>query len=201
MQRTQKRPLHLSIQMPVESKTIQSCKKNERRGIEILYKESAGWMLGVARRYIQDRNEAMSIVNMALLSALKHIKTFDESRPQKFEAWLKTILIRKLIDYQRKNQKETKVIDITEMDYQPVNSDSKADESTHVEELKAMIHSLPLQTKTVFNLYAIEGFKHREIAELLHISEGTSKWHLSEARKKLQEKLERVENIQKNVSV
>jgi RNA polymerase sigma-70 factor (ECF subfamily) len=187
--------------MPVDSRIIQDCKKNKRKGVEALYKESAGWMLGVARRYIQDRNEAMSMVNMALLSALKHIETFDESKPQKIEAWLKTILIRKLIDYQRKNQKETKVIDITEMEYQPVNSHYKADENAHIEELKAMIHSLPTQAKTVFNLYAIEGYKHKEIAVMLQISEGTSKWHLSEARKMLQAKLEGLEQIQKNVSI
>ncbi len=187
--------------MPVDKRIIKDCKKNKRRGVEALYKESAGWMLGVARRYIMDRNEAMSVVNTAILSALKNIASFDENRDEKIEAWLKTILVRKLIDYQRKTEKETRVIDIQDINYQPIQPNGRTDEGMNVEALKNMINTLPMKTKTVFNLYAIEGYKHKEIAVMLDISEGTSKWHLSDARKKLQEKLTEMESLSKNVSV
>lgn len=187
--------------MSVDKRIIKDCKKNKRRGVEALYKECAGWMLGVARRYIFDRNEAMSVVNIAMLSALKHIATFDENRNEKFEAWIKTILVRKLIDYQRKAEKETRIIDIQEVPYQPVQPYGRTDEALNIQNLKDMINTLPMKTKTVFNLYAIEGYKHKEIAVMLDISEGTSKWHLSDARKKLQMKLTELENFSKNVSV
>lgn len=141
-------------------------------------------MLGVAMRYISDRNEAMSVVNLTILKALEKLKKFDENKEEKIEAWFKTILIRKLIDYQRKKRRDLGVIEFAERP-QPGNTVSINEEGTRKEALKEMINTLPTQTKMVFNLYAIEGYKHKEISKMLHISEGTSKWHLSDARKKL----------------
>lgn len=150
-------------------------------------------MLGVAMRYVRDRNEAMSVVNLSILKAIENLKKFDENKPEKIEVWLKTILVRKLIDYQRKENRNGSVIDFAERP-ETGNTISLNGENTRKEALKEMINSLPTQTKLVFNLYAIEGYKHKEISEMLKISEGTSKWHLSDARKKLQLMLEKMDS-------
>ncbi len=150
--------------------------------------ECSGWMLGVARRYIADRNEAMSIVNVAILAAVESIKKFDTSKEEKIEAWLKTILVRKVIDYKRKNSKLLGENLDAEICALYLEKSVNAEGTNHADLLK-MINLLPDRSKMVFNLFAIEGYKHAEISEMMSISEGTSKWHLAEARKKLQEML------------
>ena len=147
-------------------------------------------MLGVALRYIPDRNEAMSVVNISLLAALDGLKKFDEGRIESIEAWLKKILVRKAIDYLRREKMSSE--EISETHGKTAN---QGESNRRKEELMGMVNSLPPQTRSVFNLFAIEGYKHREIAELLQISDGTSKWHLNEARKLLRIKLEQLDKI------
>lgn len=168
--------------MSLEKNVIAGCKKGDRIAIRHLYEQSAGWMLGVALRYISDRNEAMSLVNLSLLNALEKLDSFDENRGEKIEAWLKTILVRKTIDYMRKE----KLIHEKETNVDARGYDTNMGEgNTRKEELRSLVNRLSPSTRSVFNLYAIEGYKHKEIAEMLHISIGTSKWHLNDARKKL----------------
>ncbi len=186
--------------MSVDLKTIKACKKGKRKAIERLYKDCAGWMLGIVRRYEYDRNEAMSIVNTAMMAVVNSLPSFDETRVESIEAWIKTILIRKVIDYQRAKEREAQVIELNS-DHEALSHTDSTDQLSRLNDLKMLINSLPTKTRTVFNLYAIEGYKHREIAELLGISEGTSKWHLNEARTKLQEKLEQSELVDKNMSI
>ncbi len=186
--------------MSVDSKTIEACKKGKRKAVEKLYKESAGWMLGITRRYVYDRNEAMSIVNTAMLSVVQSIGSFDENRSENIEAWIKTILIRKIIDYNRKKEREAQVIELNN-DHSVLNVFDDTDHLSRMNDLKKMINMLPNKTRLVFNLYAIEGYKHKEIAEMLEISEGTSKWHLNDARTKLQAKIEQSEVINQNLSI
>lgn len=147
-------------------------------------------MLGVALRYIPDRNEAMSVVNISLLAALDGLKTFNENRAEHIEGWLKKILVRKAIDYLRKEKMASE--EISETNQGVINH---GESNRRKEELMAMINSLPPKTRSVFNLFAIEGYKHQEIAEMLEISDGTSKWHLNEARKLLRQKLEQSDKI------
>jgi len=147
-------------------------------------------MLGVALRYIPDRNEAMSVVNISLLAALDGLKKFDENRTESIEAWLKKILVRKAIDYLRREKMSSE--EISETHGKAFN---RGESNRRKEELMGMVNSLPPKTRSVFNLFAIEGYKHREIAKLLQISDGTSKWHLNEARKLLRIKLEQLDKI------
>lgn len=174
--------------MAISLQTLRGCKKGSKAAIKALYQESSGWMLGIAMRYVCDRNEAMSVVNMSILKALENLKKFDENKAEKIESWMKTILVHKLIDYQRKQKNDDQIVDFAERP-DTGKPTSINEENTRKEALKAMINSLPTQTRLVFNLYAIEGYKHKEIAEMLNISDGTSKWHLSDARQKLQKML------------
>lgn len=132
----------------------------------------------------------MSVVNNSLLVALEKLDDFDEKRSEHIEAWLKKILVRKAIDYLRKEKMSS--VDIKENSSHVVN---EGESNRRQEELMAMVNSLPPQTRSVFNLFAIEGYKHKEIADLLQISDGTSKWHLNEARRLLREKLEQLDRI------
>lgn len=181
--------------MAVSSEIIRGCKKKEKAAIKAFYEESCGWMLGVARRYIRDRNEAMSIVNMSILTAIEKIKKFDETKKTNIEAWLKIILIRRAIDYLRKAKVDEQYVDYNN----PTESPAVClnGERTDREMLYKLIGSLPSRSQLVFNLFAIEGYKHKEIATLLNISEGTSKWHLNEARAKLKVLIVQVEESHK----
>jgi len=176
--------------MAISVKTIKACKKGDRKAIKALYEDCSGWMLGISQRYITDRNEAMSVVNMSLIAALDGLKNYDENRSEHIEAWLKKILIRKAIDYLRKNKMGTAEISDTTAQVSNLGESNR-----RKEELMAMVNSLPPKTRAVFNLFAIEGYKHKEIANMLEISDGTSKWHLNEARKLLRRKLEQLDKI------
>jgi len=176
--------------MAISVETIKACKKGDRKAIKAFYEDCSGWMLGVSQRYIADRNEAMSVVNISLIAALDGLKNFDENRAEQIEAWLKKILVRKAIDYLRKEKMANE--EITET-HQKVGNHGES--NRRKEELMGMVNSLPPKTRAVFNLFAIEGYKHQEIANMLKISDGTSKWHLNEARKLLRQKLEQLDKI------
>ena len=176
--------------MAISAKTIKACKKGDRKAIKALYEDCSGWMLGISQRYIADRNEAMSVVNMSLIAALDGLKNYDENRSEHIEAWLKKILVRKAIDYLRKEKMASE--EISDTIHKVAN---QGESNRRKDELMGMVNSLPPRTRAVFNLFAIEGYKHREIADLLKISDGTSKWHLNEARKLLRVKLEQLDKI------
>jgi len=176
--------------MAISVETIKACRKGDRKAIKAFYEDCSGWMLGISQRYIADRNEAMSVVNMSLIAALDGLKNYDENRSEHIEAWLKKILVRKAIDYLRKEKMSTE--EISETASKVVNLGVS---NRRKEELMEMINSLPTKTRAVFNLFAIEGYKHREIAKMLEITDGTSKWHLNEARKLLRTKLEQLDRI------
>lgn len=143
--------------------------------------------MGVAMRYKTNPEDARSIVNQGFLKIFSNIEKYTFQGP--FEAWIRRIMINTLIDDFRKIQKETlriKHIDFTDLNGIDYGFDfNKAEQLLQLEQLDALIHQLPLMTRNVFNLYAIDGYKHKEIAELFDISIGTSKWHLANARKKL----------------
>ena len=123
------------------------------------------------------------------MKILDNLKTYTTDKP--FEAWAKRIIINTLIDDFRKQRKVKELIEYTDFSELPPTQDSidfnEADKQFDAQQLEAMIQQLPPMSQKVFNLYALDGYKHSEIAALLEISEGTSKWHLSSARKKLKE--------------
>ncbi len=175
--------------MAIGTDVIAGCKKGSKEAVKAFYQDCSPWMLGVAIRYVRDRNEAMSLVNISVLTAIEKIGKFDESREQKIEAWLKKILVRKVMDYKRKNRTDEEVVNIADHASYRITATSENGEGTRKAALQRIVDSLPDRTRTVFNLYAIEGYSHKEIAGLLKIAEGTSKWHLSEARTQLKKML------------
>jgi RNA polymerase sigma factor (sigma-70 family) len=107
------------------------------------------------------------------------------------------VMVNTLIDENRKNKKYnsqiTKSDSESELDFYSTGTSNNAESNLGVENITLLINELPTMTGQVFNLYVIDGYSHKEIADLMEMSEGTSKWHLSTARKMLRHKLEELE--------
>ncbi len=165
---------------------VEACRKEDRNAQRKLYEHFHGRMLGICLRYARCREEAVEVLNSSFLKVFKNIHRFDDSKGN-IEAWIRTIVTNTAIDRYRKESKKHPTIDM-EYAYKESNGSIAIEELT-AEEILGLIQELPPAYRTVFNLFAIEGYSHREIGEKLGISEGTSKSNLSKARKKLQKAL------------
>ena len=177
-------------------KLIALCKKGDRQGQNLLYKQLYGLMFSTCRRYIPDYDEASEVMNTAFLKVLTKIDNY--SGKGSFEGWVKKILVNTAIDYIRSDKKYKEQIMLDErIEEKNFYIEEEEFNEISIDEIYKMINQLPLMSRTVFNLYVIEGYKHMEIGEELQISEGTSKWHLSFARQKLRD-LINIREKQKN---
>lgn len=171
---------------------IASCVRNERSGQEKLYKMFQSRMMSVAIRYANDRSSAEDIVNMGFLKCFQKIEKYNFQGS--FEGWLRKIVLRTALDMLRMNEKyNDKVVFVEKEEF--IERDHG--DRMYYDQLLKLIETLPKTTKIVFNLSVMEGLQHKEIAELLGMSEGTSKWHLSEGRRILKEK---IEHLQLNIT-
>lgn len=136
------------------------------------------------------------MLNVGFLKVLDNLDRYSPDVP--FEAWIRRIMINVLIDDFRKNRKVRELIEYTDFSENHIKETpvdyNEAEKQFNAEQLEGFIQALPSMSRKVFNLFAIDGYTHKEIAELLAISEGTSKWHVSYARKKLQEMMLRAAN-------
>ena len=156
---------------------VDGCCRNDRRCQEQLYRHYFDAMLRMVRRYTQDEDQMISIINDGFLKAFKNMDKYDFSGS--LEGWLRTIVFRGLSDYFRKKKNVFQVVSLMDRD-QISQNDGPLE--LYYEDLVALLVNLPEMTRKVFELYAIQGYLHREISSMLNISEGTSKWHVSEAR-------------------
>lgn len=144
-------------------------------------------MMSICLRYTKNENDALEVLNNGFLKAFKNIHRY-QSEKSVFYTWLRTIVVNSCIDFVKLKQREKESAEM----YEAIDVAIAPEVITQMnaEELLCIVRQLPPATQAVFNLYAIEGFNHREIAALMNISEGTSKWHLSEGRKKLQQMIQ-----------
>ncbi|MFA6149775.1 MAG: sigma-70 family RNA polymerase sigma factor [Chitinophagaceae bacterium] len=171
---------------------IACCAKNERSAQEKLYKMFQPKMMLVAMRYANDRSSAEDIVNMGFLKCFQKIDKYNYQGS--FEGWLRKIVLRTALDSLRLNEKyNEKVVFVEKEEY--IERDHG--ERMYYDQLIQLVETLPKTTKLVFNLSVMEGLQHKEIAGMLGMSEGTSKWHLSEGRRILKEK---IEHLQLNIT-
>ena len=178
--------------MLIDKRFVSGISNGDEKTIYQLYQHCYDDLYLVCRRYVTNTDEIGSLLNGAFLKIVKNIHNYDSRIP--FEAWIRRIMINTAIDYYRKHKKYRETIQYPDEDRIIVNSDhavdyNDADQQFDAEQLLEMINVLPPATKAVFNLFAIDGYSHKEIGEMLNMSEGTSKWHLSTARKKLQEQI------------
>lgn len=141
--------------------------------------------MAIALRYATDEQEAADILGQAFVKMFRSIHSFDETKGN-FHGWLKRIIINEALDHIKQRSRFASLeLDTAE---EPFVNNSII-EKTDAAAILQLVRQLPPATHAVFLLYAVDGYTHKEIAAQLNISEGTSKWHLSEARKILQQKL------------
>jgi RNA polymerase sigma factor (sigma-70 family) len=176
--------------MDIQPQLIALCIKQDRKAEYELYKKCYSYLMNICTRYSKDKDSASEALNAGYLKILKNLASYKPEIP--FRVWIRRIMINTLIDEYRKNKREREKISYVEQYYD--NSDfsevNEAMSRINCSDLLEEINRLPLATKKVFNLFAIDGYSHKEIGEMLEISEGTSKWHLNSARQKLKEYIE-----------
>ena len=174
--------------MNVDLDLIKACANGNRRAQNLLYKQYYSVLLSTCYRYAGNQEDAISYLNMGFYKILTNLEKYNTDIP--FEAWIKRIVINAIIDDFRKNKKHG-VLNYKEFQdfesYTDLIDYNQADTDINTEYIYRFINKLPHTSKQVFNLYVVEGYSHKEIAKSLDIAEGTSKWHLSYARKFLQE--------------
>ena len=164
---------------------IQSCIRNEREGQQALYKHFYGFAMSICLRYANDRLDAAGILNDGFYKVFKNIEKYESGKP--FKAWFARIITNTAIDHYRSNLKFADHADIN--DHEDIGQESTVYAKLAYNDLLNLVQSLSPAYRTVFNLFAIDGFSHEEIGEMLNISVGTSKSNLFKARQKLQEML------------
>ena len=167
---------------------IQGCIRNDRMAQEKLYRLFYPKMMALVRRYIDHDEQAEEVLNNGYLRAFQKIKQYNFQGS--FEGWIRKIVFHAVADYVKQNAKYSSQIVLVEKD-ELVHKDHA--DKLYYDQLMKLVHELPDATRAVFNMYVMEGLTHKEIGNLVGISEGTSKWHLSEGRRILKEKIERLE--------
>jgi len=173
--------------MNIELDLITACINRERRAEYELYKLTYSYLMSICIRYTRSKEEAEEALNSGFMKILGNLNKYKAEVP--FKAWIRKIMVNALIDAYRKQKKHNEQVKYVEEyietgDYADVNN---ALTKMNAEQIYIMIGQLPPMSQKVFNLYAIDGFGHKEIAEMLSMSEGTSKWHLSFSRQQLKE--------------
>jgi RNA polymerase sigma factor (sigma-70 family) len=177
-----------------ENVLVEQCRSQSRSAQKSLYEMFAGRMLTVSLRYLKNEDDAMEVLNNAFMKVFTKITQYKSEGS--LEGWIKRIVINSAIDFVRSNKTYKKKFILTDEfalygspDEDDIADDISEEPFISTEQVFELVKELPPATRVVFNLYVVDEFKHHEIAEHLKISEGTSKWHLSNARKILREKI------------
>lgn len=180
----------------VDNELIDGCRKRDRHAQRFLYEHFSGRMLGLCCRYVKDRMDAEDVMVVAFTKVFDRIGQYKGEGS--FEGWVRRIMVNESLTYLRKNKSMYLETDIEAAEREP--DYSKLDSELEAEDLRKLIADLPTGYRIVFNLYAIDGFSHQEIADQLGVSENTSKSQLSRARALLQKRLSEMEDGRTNKS-
>lgn len=175
---------------PNTDELVKRCKAGQRKAQELLYKQFAGKMLGVCLRYATHRMEAEDMLQNGFIRVFQKI---DDYRGEgSFEGWVRRIMVHCSIEYYRHHHKLMQLVDMDEAGEEP-SVNGTAASSLEAKDLLLLIKSLSPGYRMVFNLYAIDGYSHKEIAQMTGMSEGASKSQLSRARAILKEQVLKME--------
>jgi RNA polymerase sigma factor (sigma-70 family) len=166
-----------------ETYLLSGCKAGSRKAQEQLYRSFYGAMMNLCLRYTKNDMDAMEALNTGFYKVFKNIEKYNPAQSSLY-TWIRIIIINSCLDIIGINKKTIMKASLDEAS--EVSNEAGIFSKINSEHLLQMVRQLPLATQTVFNLFTIEGYSHKEIASLMNISEGTSKWHVSDARKKLQ---------------
>jgi len=177
--------------MNIQPQLIALCIKHDRKAEYELYKNTYSYLMSICLRYTRDKDSAREVLNVGFLKILNNLDKYNLAIP--FKVWIRKIMVNTLIDEYRKNKREREKVTYVEeyYDSSDYSETNEALSKINCQQIYDLINKLPEATKQVFNLFVIDGYSHREIGDMLGISEGTSKWHLNAARQKLKEQIEK----------
>ncbi|MFL1685084.1 MULTISPECIES: RNA polymerase sigma factor [Bacteroidales] len=170
-----------------EIQLIKGCKENKPKAQKELYETYARKMMAVCLRYTNDRESAQDLLQDGFIKVFTAIGTYSGNGS--FEGWMRKIFVNTALEYLRKNDILRETVDIDSPDTLK-EPDYSALEKISADELMELVRELPTGFRTVFNMFAIEGYSHKEIGEALGINESTSRSQFTRAKKLLQKKLE-----------
>lgn len=173
-----------------ENELIRLAVESNRQAQQKIYTRFSPKMLSVCRQYIKDIHQAEDIMITGFMKVFTNLKNFQCKGS--FEGWIRRIMVNECISFIRVHKK----IKYSEDEDYFEESFNNIDSQFSLDDIQFLIDSLPDGYKMVFNLYAIEGYKHHEIAVMLEIKEGTSKSQLSHARKMLQGQISKLKNYE-----
>ncbi len=168
-----------------DEELIEGCKKHNRSYQERLYQKYSSAMYAVANRYAKMQQEAEDIVQEAFVKVFQNIDSFRQDSTLPY--WIKKIVINTALNHQRSKLYMYPMVDVADLKNRGNEANALSDFS--YQELLEIIRELPDGCRVIFNLYAVEGYKHHEIAKMLDISEGTSKSQYARAKSLLKNKV------------
>ena len=177
--------MEFKIYRAKEDELIKGCLRRERSAQRQLYDTFSSKMYSICYRYVKDSMEAEDILSTAFMKVFDKIGQFKSEGS--FEGWIRRIVVNEALTYLRRNRSMYLETELEQADREP--DYSKLSDHLEAEDLLNMIKELPTGYRIVFNMYAIDGYSHKEIADHLKISENTSKSQLSRARVYLQKML------------
>ena len=172
-----------------EEELIKRCIENERQAQELLYRQHADKMYNVCLTYARDEDEACDILQEGFIKVFRNLSSYEFTGS--FEGWIRKIMVNTALSFFQKRKKENENLSIYQSYIEP-SIDNLLD-NLNAEELIKLVSQLPTKAGMVLKLFAIEGYEHKEIAELMAISEGTSKSQLNRARFLLKEAIAKQE--------
>lgn len=170
-----------------EKELIAACIKQNRKAQQMLFDQYSPTMNGTLKRYLKRTEDREDVLVEAFFKVLTNIDQFKGNGS--FEGWIRRIIINEALMFLRKKHNFNMTVEIDDID---VPWRSKVQAELEAQDILDLLEQLPTGYRTIFNLYVLEGYKHREIAELLDISINTSKSQLILAKKRMQEMLEKV---------
>lgn len=177
--------------MIADEHIVEGCKAGKRKAYSMLYKKYASVMLGLCLRYCQNLQEAEDVLQEGFIKVFHNISRFRSEGS--FEGWIRRIMVNAAIDHYKKNLKNYFHQDLDAIEEKVGDDAGEEDNYRDLEipadQLMNMIQELPDGYRIVFNLFVIEGYSHKEIAEELNVTENTSKTQLLKARRALREKV------------
>ncbi len=176
-----------------EEQLVNRCLEKDALAQKQLFEYYSKRMMVVCLRYSKDTEEAQDVLQMGFIKVFEKLEMYNQKGS--LEGWIRKIIVNTALDSIRKNKKLQNNVDIEKVDYQLHNHNETAVEALSAKDLLKVIQSMPTGFKTVFNMYVIEGYSHKEIAEELNITVSTSKSQFSRARAYLQKILIKEEII------
>jgi len=172
-----------------EQALIDRCLKGNAKAQRRLFEKYAPKMMAICMRYMHNEQEAKDVLQEGFIKVYQNLTTYQMNGS--FEGWIRRIVVNTALDHLRKNIRHNHTVDIWDVEYK-IEAKNTTLEAIQADELMQLIYRLPDKYRTVFNLHAIEGYSHKEIADLLNTKENTVKSQYARAKEWLRTKLEPV---------